>query len=121
MYDFLILGGDERMYCLFEMLRKNYTSKMDMWKEKAEKNEVFEDIKNSKNIILPIPSTRDKKTLNAPKSSLSIDICDIQNALCDGQRLFYGLTSKSENLITHKNSYNLLKDKRYTLQNFRFL
>lgn len=89
MLDFLILGGDDRMLFLYKILSEKYIADIKLQEENSGHTDIFESVKKAKNIILPIPSTRDGNIIFAPKSKISVNIADIQSMLEDDQRIFY--------------------------------
>ena len=87
---FLILGGDERMLYLGEYLEKNG---LQVCYYAFSDTDCFSSLKEAmdkaKFIILPLPFTRDRVTLNAPLFEDKVQISDIC-ALATKENVFFG-------------------------------
>lgn len=98
---FLILGGDERSLYLGEFLEKQkYVVCYYAFSDTNCFSSLSEAIKDASFIILPLPFTKDRLTLNAPLFEENIEIKDILTLITDKHTLFGGQLPESfkENL-----------------------
>ena len=98
---FLILGGDERSLYLGEFLEKQkYVVCYYAFSDTNCFSSLSEAINDASFIILPLPFTKDRLTLNAPLFEDNIEIKDILTLITDKHTLFGGQLPESfkENL-----------------------
>ena len=106
--NFGILGGDLRSFFLAKQLSKEKNEVKIYGFEKIEnlkQQESYETILlNSNVIILPIPLTRDKSTLNMPFSNQKIEIKELINKL-ENKKIFVGnIPTEIKNQLEEKNN-----------------
>lgn len=115
---FAVLGGDKRQVALAESLLKDgytvFTSGLEManLSKNIKKSTLQEAIAASDYVVLPLPSTVDYKSLNAPFSDKSIVINEDFIKLLKDKKVFCALKSK---LLDISNSFKNIDLVDYTL------
>ncbi len=93
---FLILGGDERSLYLGEYLEKqNYVVCYYAFSDTNCFSSLVEAINEAKVIILPLPFTKDRLTLNAPLFEEKVEIKDILTLITSNHTIFGGQLPES--------------------------
>lgn len=115
---YLIIGGDRRQEYLFNILKsKNKNVNRIFFDDSENISEEIEKINNSNIIILPIPTTKDGKTLNAPFFKKAIPLKLINDNISNNSILFTGGESGIIKKSKAKKTINLLADESLTLKN----
>lgn len=115
---YLIIGGDKRQEFLFNILKsKNINVDRILFNDTKNIAEEILKIQNSKIIVLPIPTTKDGKTLNAPFLKETIPLELIIDNVNQNSILFTGGEKNILKQAKVKKIINLLEDESLTLKN----
>ncbi len=108
---FLIIGGDKRQEYLKNALSEKFQTVRHIMYP-ADTCEL-EKIESYSHIILPIPATKDKKTVYCSNKDVKIRLSDIYNMLTDKQKVYgYALSDNFSFTI-----FDFMKDKTFKLSN----
>lgn len=108
---FLIIGGDKRQDCLKNiLLTEGY--KVFHIRYPADVREL-DSIGEYKNVVLPLPITKDKISVYSSNNELKISLEDIYSKLMPYQRVFGG----GFNSYNSYNTFDLLNDSAFKLAN----
>lgn len=117
-YSFLIVGGDRRQKCLYELLSsKGMTVDSIFLKEEQNILTELEKIKIADVVILPIPSTTDGINLFSPTVENKIPLTAVTERISPGSILFTGGENSAFTACKAKRKVDLLKDEAMTLKN----
>lgn len=108
---FLIIGGDKRQEYLKNILSEKFQNVRHIMCS-ADICEL-RDMARYTNIVLPVPTTKDKETVYCSNKDVKIKLDDIYKSLTDKQKVYgYGLSDccKSE-------CFDFMKDKTFKLAN----
>lgn len=95
-YTFAVVGGDERqLYSARFLEEKGFSVKTFGFEKKTGEAHDIKELSNCRNVILPLPLSRDGVNLNAPFSDKKIKLLDIFSAVSEKSTVFGGMM-KSE-------------------------
>lgn len=102
----LFLGGDERMKIAYGILKNKHTvSSLGLFPDDCGK------ITEADAIVLPVPATRDGKTVNCPLTEKSIPLCSVDSAKENTRIITYGYG------FGHKNEVDYSKLDDFCIKN----
>ncbi|MEI6101757.1 MAG: dipicolinate synthase subunit DpsA [Eubacteriales bacterium] len=124
MSSYFVIGGDERMAHLADLLQKKHTVEVACMEELNRSSitddaRMLETLRESENIILPIPFTKDSVHIFAPYSNKKVAYSVVLENLKQTQTLFYGAPGKPEGMVTCACMVNFLENEKYAANNAR--
>lgn len=123
MVSYYVIGGDERMSYLADLLKKNgkvETACMEHVRtECTDPALILQTARNAENIILPIPYTKDDIHIYTPLSDVQVRLCDVMERLHASQNVYAGIPKRTNAVQTQARVINFLENEQYAGNNAR--
>lgn len=127
LFDFSIIGGDDRLSYMaknlsdmnFSVITYKTTPKINYQKIK-QATSIKDAVITSKNIICPIPLTRDGKSITNKLKNCNLPMLELQNNLNSNQNFFAGCIPKEFVKFTNEKNifiYDYMKNNSFSIYN----